>query len=75
MDAAVVEKIIAKFGWNVKQGYGMTECYLATQVTSHDLLIHSDKYGSVGRPTDLSELKVVNTCWISCILQVLYLEN
>ena len=67
MDAKVVKNIIEKYGCELKQGYGMTECFGIAQVTGQDLPIHGNKYGSVGRPMDLAQVKVASTYQIGIL--------
>lgn len=54
----ILQQISAKHKCEVKLGYGLTECYLATQVKSCDLSTHFNKYDSVGKPTEFTEMKV-----------------
>lgn len=50
----ITEQIIKKFNWDVLQGYGMTECTLATHFTPPN----RRKYGSVGMVMPFYESKV-----------------
>lgn len=53
----ILETLKKMYQWEFKHGYGMTECYVATQVTSHDIMINGNKCGSVGKRTDFTQTK------------------
>lgn len=50
----ITETLIKKYKWDVLQGYGMTECTLATHFTPPN----QRKYGSVGVVMPFFESKV-----------------
>lgn len=50
----IIKTIISKYKWDVLQGYGMTECTLAT----HFMPPGQRKYGSVGMIMPFFESKV-----------------
>lgn len=69
----IIKTIISKYKWDVLQGYGMTECTLAT----HFMPPGQRKYGSVGMIMPFYESKVgrsvyLNTC--SCYSHCTYFK-
>ncbi|XP_057377432.1 uncharacterized protein LOC130698831 [Daphnia carinata] len=52
----IIKTIISKYNWDVLQGYGMTECTLAT----HFMPPGQRKYGSVGMVMPYYESKIVD---------------
>ena len=54
----VIETLTNKFGWQVMQGFGMTECFASHLTRENDDLKLIDKAGSIGILLPFFEAKV-----------------
>lgn len=54
----IVKVLASKYGCDVMQGFGMTECF-CSHVTPPDLVRQNNKYGSVGIVLPFFEAKVL----------------
>jgi len=72
LSAKIIEKIVSKFGWDLMQGYGLTECF-GSHATPRGEIQRLGKVGSVGILMPFIEAKVAfcsNTFLLHLIFQL-----